>query len=167
MSDTTFLLMAFSVLLSSVALVVFAIAAVGIFQTVRKLQRDIEPLIPQTMKTLRSAEIAMVETVGQVRELSEKAHTVLAETQEQLEAFKSAREEVSTRLRVQAERAELVLEDVLTRIQEVVSTMHNGVMRPVREVSGVMAGIKTAFSTLLQNRRPSVAQVTHDEEMFI
>jgi hypothetical protein len=37
----------------------------------------------------------------------------------------------------------------------------------VREAEGVFAGIKAAVTTYGQARRPSVEQITQDEEMFI
>jgi hypothetical protein len=166
-SDAAFVLLAIAVAVSSLALLATALSAVGVYRTVRRLERDVEPLIPQVTQTLQIAEQTLTETVTQVRELSVKAHNVLDATQTQLNALDEARTEISTRFRIQAERAELVLDDTLSRLQEVVGVIHSGVMRPVREVTGILAGIRTAFHTFLQNRRPSVAQATQDEEMFI
>jgi ABC-type transporter Mla subunit MlaD len=166
-SETTFLLMAIAVAVSSVSLLMSAVASIGLFRAVKRLEEKVEPLIPQAVNTLRQAEETLTATVTQVRELSDQARNLMEATQTQLDHFSEAREEVTNRLRIQAERAELVLEDSLSRVQEVVHTMHSGVMRPVREVTGVVAGIRTAFSAYLGGRRPSVAQATHDEEMFI
>jgi len=40
-------------------------------------------------------------------------------------------------------------------------------MKPVREASGVMAGLKAAVSTYAAGQRPDIGKVTQDEEMFI
>jgi hypothetical protein len=40
-------------------------------------------------------------------------------------------------------------------------------MKPVREVSGLLAGVRAAFQTFLSGRRPAVDRATQDEEMFI
>jgi methyl-accepting chemotaxis protein len=166
-SETTFLLMAIAVAVSSVSLLMSAFASVGLFRAVKRIEEKIEPLIPEAMSTLKEARATIAETSSQVRDISERSRAVLEETQAQLGHFNAARHEVTERLRIQAERAELVLEDSLSRVQEVVQTLHSGVMRPVREVTGVMTGIRTAVSAYLGGRRPSVAQATHDEEMFI
>ena len=166
-SDTTFLLMAIAVAVSSISLLMSAVASIGLFRAVKRLEEKVEPLVPEAISTLKQAHETLTFTVEQVRELSDRAKNLMDASQTQLDHFNEAREEVTERLRIQGERAELVLEDALSRIQEVVHTLHSGVMRPVREVSGVVAGIKTAFSTYLGARRPSVAQATHDEEMFI
>jgi hypothetical protein len=49
----------------------------------------------------------------------------------------------------------------------VVGTVHSGVLRPIREVNGIVAGIKTAVATFVRGGRPSVDRATQDEEMFI
>lgn len=166
-SETTFLVMAIAVAISSISLLMSAVASIGLFRAVKRLEEKVEPLIPQAVTTLKQAEQTLTVTVTQVRELSDRAQAVLDASQQQLDHFHQAREEVTERFRIQAERAELVLEDTLSRVQEVVHTLHSGVLKPVREVSGVMTGIRTAFRAYLSGRRPSVAQATHDEEMFI
>ena len=166
-SEGTFLLMAIAVLISSLALVINALASVGIYRTVKRLEERIEPLIPEALSAVQKAEQAMSEAIVQIRDLSERASKVLESTQSQLDEITAVREDVTTRIRIQVERAEIVLDDTLSRIQELVQVVHNGVMRPVREVNGVVVGIKTAVQTLLLGRRSSVARATQDEEMFI
>jgi ABC-type transporter Mla subunit MlaD len=166
-SETTFLLMAIAVVISSISLLTSALASIGLFRAVRRLEAKVEPLVPEALGALADMRHTLQATVTQVRELSDRAKDVLDQSQTQVEHFSAAREEVTHRLRVQAERIELVLEDSLSRFQEVVHTLHSGVMRPVREVNGVVSGIRTAFSAYLSGRRPSVAQATSDEEMFI
>jgi len=66
------------------------------------------------------------------------------------------------------DRAELVLDDTFGRVQSTVATVHGGVMRPLREISGVSAGIRAALNHLAKGAaRPAPAQATQDEEMFI
>ena len=166
-SDSAVLLLAIAVAVSSISLLMNALASLGLYRAVRRMEADIRPLIPEAAKTLGDAQKTLTEALGQIRELSEKAHGVLDRSRQNLDSFAATRDEFTERLRVQAERLELVLDDTLTRVHDVVGVVHNGVMTPVREVSGVLAGIRTAFSTLLRNRRPSVDRVTHDDEMFI
>jgi hypothetical protein len=45
--------------------------------------------------------------------------------------------------------------------------MHNGVLKPLKEVQGVAAGVRAAFFFLLRGRRPNPSNATVDEEMFI
>ncbi len=54
------------------------------------------------------------------------------------------------------------------QVGQVGDAMKRAVLRPVREVNGLAAGISAAVSTLVHHsRKPSVDQATQDEEMFI
>jgi hypothetical protein len=45
--------------------------------------------------------------------------------------------------------------------------VHTGVMRPLREITGVAAGLKATIQFLMKGVRPSPDRLTVDEEMFI
>ena len=71
------------------------------------------------------------------------------------------------RAKIQMERVELMLDDTLNRVQDTVAAVQGNILKPIREVNAVAAGFRTAIQTLLKGGRPSVAQATTDEEMFI
>jgi len=167
MSDSALLLMAIAVAVSSVALLVHALASLGLYRSVRRLEAKLEPLIPAAVDALTETQTTMRHALAQIQELSEKASSVLDASKAQIDAFAEARGELYDRMRIQAERVELVIDDTLSRMQEVVGILHSGVIRPVREVTGVISGIRTAVNTFIRGRRPSVDRATHDEEMFI
>jgi hypothetical protein len=75
--------------------------------------------------------------------------------------------DASMRAKVQMDRAETVLENTLTRVNDTVNTVHGTILRPIREITGVAAGVKAAVGHLLKGAPANVAQVTTDEEMFI
>jgi hypothetical protein len=41
------------------------------------------------------------------------------------------------------------------------------ILKPIREVNGLAAGIRAGVSHLMKGNRPNVAHATQDEEMFI
>ena len=53
------------------------------------------------------------------------------------------------------------------QVQHVGETVKHAMMRPVREVNGIAAGISAAVSTLVKGRKSSVDAATQDEELFI
>ena len=55
----------------------------------------------------------------------------------------------------------------MSRAQETVATVQSGIMVPLREIQGVAAGVRTAIFYLMRGGRPTPAQATADEEMFI
>jgi hypothetical protein len=167
MPEGSLLWIAIAAVVSALALVTQAVAVFGAYRAVRKLQTDIAPLVPEVRLTLTQAREALVSSTEKIEALSVKAHAALDATNRQLAAFDTARQDVTQRVQVQMERMELVLDDSLCRVQDVVATLHRGVLKPVREVTGIAAGIKAAFQAFARSSRPSVAQATHDEEMFI
>jgi len=92
---------------------------------------------------------------------------ILDVTKQQLVKVDELLSDASTRARVQMERAEMVLDDTMTRVQETVSIVQRGVLRPVREVHGILSGFRTALAHLSRGGRPTVDHATSDEEMFI
>lgn len=166
-SEGTFLLMAIAVLVSAVALLMNAIAAVGTFRAVKRLEQKVEPLIPEAMSVLKEARASVKEVTDDVHSVTAQMRELMTELQDQVKEFSAARDEFTTRFKVQAERAELILDDTITRAHDVAHFLQSSVMRPVREVNGVVSGIRAALQTFVRGRRPSVAQATSDEEMFI
>jgi ABC-type transporter Mla subunit MlaD len=166
-SDTALVLLSIAVAVSSLSLLVQAIASWRIYLSVRKLQEEVAPLIPKARSTLEQAEATLRQASAELRQAGEKAKELMGAVQQQVDGIDRARQELATQWRVQSERIDLVLEDILGRVQDVVGVLHGTVMRPVREVSGMVAGVKAALQTLLMSRRPTVDRVTHEDEMFI
>lgn len=75
-------------------------------------------------------------------------------------------ENAAGRAYIQMDRAEMVLDDAMSRAQETVAVVHSGIMKPLREIQGITAGVQAAIHFLLRGRRSHV-QATADEEMFI
>lgn len=166
-SETALVLLAIAVAVSSLSLLVQAIASWRLYVSVRRLQEEVSPLIPQAKAALEQAETTFRQAAAELHEAAEMAKGIMESVQEQVDGIDRARQEIAAQWRVQSERIDLVLEDILGRAQEVVGVLHGTVMRPVREVSGMVAGVKAALQTLLLARRPTVDRATHDDEMFI
>jgi len=173
-SEAALVLLAVAVAISSLALLVQAVAAIRIARSVQRLEAQIQPLIPQAQEALEQAKAtigearnALKQASARIEESAAMAKRLLEAAQQQVEGIDKARQELAVQWRIQSERLELVLEDILSRVQDVVAVLHGTVMRPVREVSGMVAGVKAALQTLMMARRPTVDRATHDDEMFI
>jgi hypothetical protein len=92
---------------------------------------------------------------------------ILDLSKQQLTKVDSLLTDASTRAKVQMERAEMVLDDTMTRVQSTVSVVQRSVLRPIREVHGVLSGVRTAVQHLGRASRSTVDHATSDEEMFI
>jgi len=123
--------------------------------------------LPKAESLMETVRKTTEENRGKILEITSKTSEILESARRQLVKVEEMVGDVSSRAKVQMDRVELVLDDTMTRAQETVSVVHNGVMRPVRELNGIAAGIRAAIAHLARGGRPSVDQATADEEMFI
>jgi ABC-type transporter Mla subunit MlaD len=175
MSETTLLyVMTAFVIISAIALCIQAGMLAGIYKTTKALQDAVNPLIPKVESLLPKVDnlVAMatstVEQSGrQITEITTRTNDILDSTKRQLAIMEDVVGDAAGRAKVQMERVELVLDDTLSRAHETVAVVHDGIMRPLREVNGIAAGIRAALGAVARGNRPTVDRATSDEEMFI
>lgn len=165
--QTLLYIMAAFVVIAAIALVLQAGLLFGIYKSSRATREKVVVLAPKVESLLETSQRAVEQGSKQVLDVTAKANQVLDSTRVQVARVEELLVDVSARAKVQFDRAELVLDDTMTRAQETVATFHGSVMRPLREINGVTCGIRTALQTLMRGSRPSVAQATQDDEMFI
>jgi len=168
MDDHTLLtLLTVFVFLAAIAMLIQAGTLLGLFIVARKIQEKVSVLtgpitgiIDTSKKTLQTVE-------GHIDRIGKSSNSILDTTKQQLAKVDELITDASTRAKVQMERAELVLDDTMGRVQHTVSFVQSGVVRPVREVQGILTGIRTTLTHLGRGGRPTVDHATADEEMFI
>ncbi|MBK5291627.1 MAG: hypothetical protein JJE04_08145 [Acidobacteriia bacterium] len=166
-TDALIKVMTAAVVLSAVALVAQACLIFGIFKAMKAVRDQLNEFLPKAESFLAHTERTLEESRLQVQEVSLKANTVLDLTKKQLERVDEVLGEAANRAKVQLERVELVLDDTISRVHDTVVTLNNTILRPMRELNGLASGLKAALQFLLRGGRPTVAQATADEEMFI
>jgi len=175
MNETALLdVMAAFVIISAIALCIQAGMLAGIYRTTKKLQDTINPLVPKVESLIPKVESLVAKTDStveqsgkQITEITIRATEILDSTKRQLASVEGLVEDATVRAKAQMERVELVLDDTLSRAHETVAVVHDGIMRPLREVSGIAAGLRAALGALARGNRPTVDRATSDEEMFI
>ena len=155
------------VIISALALCVQAGYLFGMYRAVKTLQDRLIPLVPKVESLVDSTKTTVDQSRQQIVDITTKANDILESTRSQLAMVEEVVADATSRAKVQMERVELVLDDTMSRAHETVAVFHTGIMRPLRELNGIAIGIKTAFAHLTRGGRPSVAQATSDEEMFI
>jgi hypothetical protein len=165
--NTLLIVLTVFVAISAIALLIQAISLIGIFMVTRQLRTRLFALWPQieeivgiTKRTAQGAE-KQVDLIGTT------SVSILNLTRQQLVKVDELLSDASTRAKVQMERAEMVLDDTMTRVQSTVSVVQRGVLRPIREVHGVLSGVRTAVQHFGRASRSTVDHATSDEEMFI
>jgi hypothetical protein len=144
-SETTFVLMAIAVLISSVALLLTALASLGTYRSVKRLESQITPLVPKIVDVLAQSRVVLDDGLKQFRETAETTQALVAEARAEVRQVGAVRAEVAARLQVQMRLVERTLDGSLDDIREVVAAIHGGVIGPVREVAGWMAAARAAL----------------------
>lgn len=155
------------VALAAIAMLIQAGTLLGLFLVARKLQEKVMPIIPEVEKIVGVTRRTVEGVEKHIDKIGESSNAILDTTKQQLAKVDELLSDATTRAKVQMERAEMVLDDTMARVQDTVSYVQSGVVRPVREVYGVWAGIRTALAHIGRGGRPTVDHATADEEMFI
>lgn len=175
MDQTTLLyVMTAFVIICAIALSIQAGMLVAVNKKTKELSDKITPLVPKVESLVPKVESLVDSTKAtvelsrkQIAEITSRANDILDSTKTQLAMVEEVVTDATSRAKVQMDRVELVLDDTLSRAHETVAQLHNGIMRPLREISGITAGLKAALQFLSRRDRTNVSQATSDEEMFI
>jgi len=155
------------VIVSAVAMCTQAFFLFGMYKAARAFQEKAVPLIPKMDALVESSRAAIDDSRRQIHEITVKTADILDITRKQLARVDEVLEDASGRARVQFDRAEMVIDDAMTRTQETVALVHSGIMKPLREIQGVTAGVRAALNFLMRGRNNGPVHATADEEMFI
>lgn len=164
---TLLILLTIFVALSALAMLIQAGTLLGLFLVARKLQQAVMPMVPKIHSIVDTGKRTAENVEKQVEKIGNTSSTILDVTKQQVHKIDALLDDAAARAKVQMERAEMVLDDGMTRVQETVTAVQSGVMRPVREVYGVLTGLRTFLAHLGRAGRSTVDHATSDEEMFI
>jgi hypothetical protein len=165
--NTLLILLIIFVALSAFAMLIQAGTLLGLFLVARKLQQAVMPMVPQIESIVGTTKRTVENVEKQIEKIGNTSSTILDVTKQQVHKIDALLDDATARAKVQMERAEMVLDDGMTRVQETVTAVQSGVMRPIREVYGVLTGFRTFLTHLGRAGRPTVDHATSDEEMFI
>ena len=168
---------------NTLLLLVGVLVALGIIQTIclalwviafRKLSQRIADLATRLEDAARNAEPVLQGARDLLAEGREKLNLVSANlieisqlTKNQVIRLDGLLAEVSDRARLQMIRVDQLLSSTVARVEETAETIQRNVLAPVREISAILAGVRTALDYLLRRNKSRPERATHEEEMFI
>jgi hypothetical protein len=139
----------------------------GMYKASKDIRAQVTILTGHTESFVQSAQLSLEQSRKQISEVATKSSEVLDLARRQLVRVDDVLGEATGRARIQMERVELVLDDTVARMREALTLLNNGVIRPIREVTAVTAGIEAGLRYLFRSQRRTVERATSDEEMFI
>ncbi|HEY1757013.1 MAG TPA: hypothetical protein VGG72_16685 [Bryobacteraceae bacterium] len=155
------------VIVAAAAMVFQAAMLFGVRKSALAMEQRVATLAPKVEALTESSRAVIDDSRASLAEITERTKDILDSTRRQLARVEDVIDDAANRARVQLDRAELVVDDAMDRAQETISVVHGGIMKPIREINGVAAGVRAAIHYFMSGRRPSPDQVTADEEMFI
>jgi len=154
------------VCVAAAAMLIQAGLLFGIYKSARGLQENVQRLMPKIDGLLETSRRTIEDSRKQIADITAKTSEILDITHKQVQRVDEILEDAASRARVQLDRAEMVLDDAMGRAQRTVAIVEGGIVKPLLQIQGVAAGIKTAITFLIRGRfNPADAHA--DEEMFI
>jgi len=168
MSDEMFrLVIAGGVVFVSVCFLAQAVTVMVLMRTLLRLKHQVEPLLTKAGPLLDIVHTTAVDVSPKIMEISTEALEISKNAKEQVNRVGELLTDFSDRAKAQVARIDGAVEMTVGNVQHAGESVKEAVLKPGREVNGVVAGLKTAISVYSHGRRQSVDHATQDEEMFI
>jgi hypothetical protein len=125
-------------------------------------------LVQSANQMTLSANQIMQDARPKIADISAETAAIVRSGREQVERMGTLLHDAGDRARARLEQIDHSVTATVEQIENVSGAVKSAVLRPVREVNGIAAGISAAVSTLVHGQHKShVDSATQDEEMFI
>jgi len=159
---------------AGIVILVMIAGAIALYSLATKIHAKVEevvgkvsPFFDTTNQFVRENGAKFSDIASSAREISANAKDISDVARDQAHRFADVGRDVADRAKAQVARLDSAMDETVDQVQNAGQNLKSAAMKPVREASGVIAGVKAAVSTYAQGRRASVDHVTQDEEMFI
>ena len=116
---------------------------------------------------LRAARELLVESKEKLNLVSQNLVEISQLTKNQVTRFDALFTDLSDRLRLQMIRVDQLLSNTVARVEETTETIQRNVLAPIREITAILAGVRTALDYLRHRNKTRVERATQEEELFI
>jgi ABC-type transporter Mla subunit MlaD len=155
------------VFLALVAFVVQAVVFFAMYRVTKATQDKLMPMAEALTPILGTVRRFLDENSPKFSQMTSDAAQVVATLQEHVERLGEVVKEMSDRARAQVARIDGAMDLTVEQVQQASDAVKTAILKPVKQVDGIMHGIRAALSVVAHSRRESVDHATQDEEMFI
>jgi hypothetical protein len=152
---------------AAIALLIMMGMMIGVYKSVSAMRERStqfldrwEPVADDAKKTLTDFRTQSSTILADVKNLTESG-------KQQMQRVETLLTDVQTAAKTSYERIDETLQNNLRRVDETAAAVQNTVLTPVKQARAMAAAVDAVFRHLAGRRRPTVDQVTLDEEMFI
>ena len=179
MSDDTFRwIVSGAVAISTLCIVIMAIAAFAMYRVVTKLQArtekvvdEVQPIIETVRKLTQENAHNVTAVANDAAQIAANAKDISEVAKEQAHRYAELGRDFADRAQAQVARVDAAVDETVDQVQVAGEHMKTAVMKPVAQASGILAGVKAAVSTYAASaangRSSGMTRITQDEEMFI
>ncbi|MGO4885603.1 MAG: hypothetical protein ACLP59_32995 [Bryobacteraceae bacterium] len=133
-----------------------------------ELAPKVGPLIDRFDTFFVASSKVLEENSGKIANITEETLAVVKATRQQVERIGELIDDVNGRAKARIAQIDHAVESTVEQVEHASETVKSAVLKPVKEVNGLVAGVKAAISTYAQGgNRNSPEHATQDEEMFI
>jgi hypothetical protein len=155
------------VLVAAVSFVVQAVLVFAMYRVAKATEEKVMPLVHTTTPLISDLR-RLVEVNGpRVTQVTADSAEIVKVAREHVQRVGELVKECTDRTRTQMARLDHLVDEAAEKLEDAGDAVRTVVLRPVREVNGVLHGLKAALAVVAQGRRESVDHATQDEEMFI
>lgn len=169
-SQNQTLLVALGIVIAA-ALVIQSIAVFLMVVALRKwLQRasdTIEDLNRKITPVAATASEMLTESREKIQAISSNIADITLQVKSQVGRVDAFLTDTTDRARMQVVRLDQLISNTMSRVDETTEIIQSSVVGPVRELSAILAGVKTTLNVLFRRNKATADRVTHDEELFI
>jgi|SRR5579864_1802923 len=155
------------VFLALVAFVVQAVVFFAMYRVTKATQDKLLPLAEALTPLLGTVRRFVEENSPKFSHMTTDAVEMVNTLREHVERLGEVVKEMSDRARAQVARIDGAVDLTVEQVQQASDAVKTAILKPVKQVDGIMHGIRAALSVVAHSRRESVDHATQDEEMFI
>jgi hypothetical protein len=156
-----------AVLLACAAFIVQAAVVVLLYRVARKTQTRVLPLVDRAEPILTTTQKILEENKPRIAEISVEAVSIAKTARTQVERVSELLTESSERAKARIEQIDRTVDETVEHVEQVGDAVKVAVMKPVKEVNALMAGLKATLAALAAGNRRPHDHAPQDEEMFI
>ena len=132
------------------------------------IQGKIVPLVDRFQAILDTTSRILDESRPHVAEVTAEASVIVKAARRQAERISELIDDANARARTRIAQIDHAVDETIEQVGQVGETVKTAVIRPAKEVNGILNGVKAAVNSYAEGRRrASVERATQDEEMFI
>jgi methyl-accepting chemotaxis protein len=155
------------VFLAVVAFLVQTVVIFAMYRVTKATQDKLMPVVEAVAPILGTVRRFVDENTPKFSQMTTDMTAVVKSLHEQVNRLGEVVKEVSDRARAQVARIDGAVDETVEQVQQASDMVKHAILGPVKQVDGIMHGIRAAISVVAHSRRESVDHATQDEEMFI